>query len=253
MIHSQQESVDKKLETLFNKVYSIYDDYRNHNNNLILSRDEAEDVVKQLYDLYSFHWVETYNYNNKKYRDAEKDFKISNDNKFTQPPAVKFRVVKEAINKIMGDNFSEIIIVPYYFRVKIIDINYNDVYHSGEKTFGKTTLLCEIIDVIKGKSLFNNGEKIKISLLTGWGIGPFEVGKDYFFPVKPWNCKDNKCSEFTLNLFNNSISGFSDCKYNIYPIINNEVKNKDYFNISTSNWDDFLREFKDKYLLEVPK
>jgi hypothetical protein len=251
-IFPQPESINKKLDGLFEKVDVLYNDYKNNNNSLTLNKSQAEDIIKPLFELYSFHWVETYNYIDKKYHDAEIEFKESGGKNYIKPLAVKLRIVKDAINNLLGKNYSEILVVPYYFKVKIIDIDKNGVYKSGDRSFGKTTITCNILDVVKGTSFFKKGEIIKVSVLTGWGVGPFEVGSEYFLPVKPWNCNDGNCIEFTLNLFDNSV-GMCDSKYDIYPIKNNDIKNSSYFNLSSSNYDAFIKEFKNKYLFEVAK
>jgi hypothetical protein len=251
MLFTQQIDVNQKLELLFNQVDLFFNEYEN-NKKLTLNIDEANDVIKSLYELYSFHWIDVYNYIDKKYNEAGKEFKNSAGTKFTRPPAVKLRIVKEAINEVMGENFSEIIMTPYYFKIRILKIDNDNTYKSGDKTFGKTTLLCEILDIVKGKQFFNIGEQIEISFLTAWGVGPFMDGRIYFFPVKPWNCKNDNCTEYSLNLFPKH-KGLHEAGYEIFQIENNNVLNTDIFNISESKWNNFLAEFEDRYILEVSK
>lgn len=247
-IIAQQKNVENKLVNWFNKVDLYYNNYIDHNYILTLNKIEIDSIVAQLYDLYSNHWIETHNFISLKYEDAKKGFEESKGNLFVQLPAVKIRVLKETIDRILGKHFSEIIIVPFYFRVKILQIDNKGVYQSGGRKFGKTTLTCEINDIIKGNSFFKNGEIIRISYLTGWGVAPFEVGSEYFIPVKPWNCIEGNCSEYTINLFENDIDIYSS-QYENYQIKNNEIKNAKYFGIATSNWNDFLKEFKNKYII----
>lgn len=252
MVFAQQNSVEQKLETLFSKADLFFIEYKSNNNSLTLNKCEANDITKLLYELYSFHWIDVYNYIDKKYNEAQKLFKESAGKNLITPSSVKLRILKESIDSIMGNNFSEIIITPYFLKVKILDINLDGVYHSDDNIFGKTTILCKILEVVKGNHLFKTGENIEISLLTGWGIGPFEKGATYFFPVKPWNCKNGNCSEYSLNLYSKS-DGFYAGEYDIYPVRNEQVLNIEYFKISSSNWSDFVRKFKEKYLLEEIK
>lgn len=247
-IIAQQENVENKLVNWFNKVDLYYNNYIDHNYILTLNKIEIDSIVAQLYDLYSNHWIETRNFISLKYEDAKKGFEESKGNLFVQLPAVKIRVLKETIDRILGKHFSEIIIVPFYFRVKILQIDNKGVYQSGGRKFGTTILTCEINDIIKGNSFFQNGEKIKITYLRGWGVAPFEVGSEYFIPVKPWNCKEGNCSGYTINLFDNDIY-VGSYQYENYQIKNNEIKNASYFGITTSNWNDFLKEFKNKYII----
>lgn len=249
LIIAQQEKIGDKLETWFNKVDLYYNNYINHNYNLTLNKDAIDSAITQLYDLYSNHWLETHNYIDLKHQNAQKEFRDTKGNIFAKPPSVKIRVLKETIDKILGKHYAEIIMVPFYFRVKILQIDNNGVYESGTRKFGKTILFCEIMDIIKGKSFSPSEEKIEISYLRGWAVAPFEVGSEYFIPVKPWNCSEGKCSEYTINLFDNSIDSSSN-QYDIYLIKNNEIKNATYFGIPTSNWDDFLKEFRNKYIFE---
>ncbi len=252
LVFSQILSPEKKLDNFFDNIDIFYNVYKSQNSILTLTPDQEKNLVNQLYELYSFHWVETYNYIGTKFQEADQKFKSSGGNNFIAPPAVKLRVIKESIDKIYGENYSELLIVPYYFRVKVLNIDKNGYYKSDKLSFKKTILTCKIQEVIKGSQQFKAGEEIKISLLNNWDVGPFYIGEEYFFPVKPWNCKDGSCTEYTINLFNNSMK-VCDIKYDIYPIINDKIENTEYFHINASEWSKFLNEFKRKYLIEVIK
>lgn len=252
---SQQNEVYQKLDSLFNKVDLLYNEYKSNDYSLTLSINEAKEIAEAIYELYSFHWTEAHNYIYEKSRQVEDEYIRSGGKSSIHKPAVKLRVIKEAIDEIMGKNFSEIIMTPYFFEVKILDIDFNNVYESDGKIYGKITMLCEIIDVIKGNHIFSKGDNIEVSLLKGWEVGPFDAGKIYFFPVRPWNCINGNCTEYSLKLFPIYFNGVSieGCPCGIYPIEDNEIKNADFFQISELKWDNFQKEFKSIYILEERK
>ena len=251
-LNAQQEDINQKLENLFNQLDSCYTIYEKSNKSLNFNQDETNKMIKSIYELYSLHWIDVNAFIDKKVKQKEKLNKESQGQTSLQKPVLS--MLRKELNKSKGKHFFEIITAPYYLKTKILNINHDKVYKSDNGLYPKTTMICEIIEVIKGPYMFKAGEQIEVSYLNNWNLKEYEKGKIYFMPIRPWDCKNGTCNEYTINLFpttdNISIEGGP---FGIYPIENNEVKNADYFNISDSNWNNFTKKFKEKYIMEINK
>lgn len=165
-------------------------------------------------------------------------------------------LMKEVISSKYGKNFTEIISVPYYLRVKIVGDSgsiyegpINSKIKNNPHNIFRTSqgnLFAVIEDVIKGNKFFKIGQKITISYLTFWiakGGKFFEKGKTYFIPLKPWD-SFHAYSKLTIDIL-------PDKDYAIYPIENDIISTpNNYFGIGkTTYWKVFKKAFQGKYIL----
>src|SRR5690554_6590028 len=250
-LFAQQNEVNQKLENLFNKLDSDYVRYEQNYYNLNLSQKELDTLVKQIYELYSFHWLKSQDFSHKRREQNEKEFYESSGKIPLHKPVLG--MIRRKIDENKGENYFDIITVPYYFKLKILEIDHFRKHKSGGDYYPKTTMLCEIIETVKGEHLFNDGDKIELNYLNHWDVGKYEEGEIYFMPVRPWNYKDPTNIEYSPNLFPVDKLSMEGGSFGVYPIENNIIKNAEYFQIQDKEWKVFLRKFKDLYILEVEK
>ncbi|HEY6905889.1 MAG TPA: hypothetical protein VI230_00390 [Ignavibacteriaceae bacterium] len=251
---AQQNEVNQKLEMLFNTLDAEYVIYEQNNYELNLSKDKLDKLIKQIYELYSYHGVDLQAFIDRRVRINEKEYKESGGKTSLNKPVLS--MVRKIINNAMGENFFEIITTPYYFKLQILKIDHNTKYKSRtNEYYPKTTMMCEILQVFKGEHLFRSGEQIELNYLNYWNVGKYEEGKIYFMPVRLWDCDDNNGCDYSPNLFPIYFDrvSFDGGPFGVYPIENNQIKNAEYFQIADSNWNTFKTIFKEKYILQVGK
>ncbi len=171
-------------------------------------------------------------------------------------PGVKLRMTREIIGSKYGENFANIISVPFYLEVEIIGDSssiYEGLINSrrgySQRNIirkGQANLFAIVKEVIKGNKFFKSGQKIIISYLSFWiaeGRKTFEKGKTYFIPLKPWDSPYSH-SKLTIDIL-------PDKAFAIYPIIDNKILTPgNYFGIGDStNWSEFNKEFTKRYIL----
>lgn len=185
--------------------------------------------IKEKFDIWEIH--------NKGKSRSERELK----------PGVKIGRFKRFLAKKYGAEFVEIIGVPYFIKGKIVGIDMDNYFSEPDDlNYPKTILKIRIDDVLKGKSIFSIGQIIEISILNFWYESfPdfYKVEGDYFFPVKPWNCNDLGCSEYTISFLPNT-------NFSVFPIKNNIISNVEFFDIEPIlNWDNFRANFIKKYVI----
>ena len=147
-LNAQQEDINQKLENLFNQLDSCYTIYEKSNKSLNFNQDETNKMIKSIYELYSLHWIDVNAFIDKKVKQKEKLNKESQGQTSLQKPVLS--MLRKELNKSKGKHFFEIITAPYYLKTKILNINHDKVYKSDNGLYPKTTMICEIIEVIKG-------------------------------------------------------------------------------------------------------
>src|SRR5690606_32949712 len=165
---AQQNEVYQNLNNLFNKLDSDYVRYEQNNCKLNLSQKELDTLVIQIYELYSYHWIDVNNFIENRAKKNEKEY-IGSGGKISLHTPV-LGMVRRKLNEIKGVKFFDIITVPYYFKLKILKTEQLRKYSSGDDYYPPTSMLCEILETIKGKHLFNDGDKIEISYLNHWDV-----------------------------------------------------------------------------------
>lgn len=172
------------------------------------------------------------------------------------PPGVKLRKTRDIIASKFGKNFANIISVPFYLKVKIIEDSssvYEGLIDSKRGYIARnifktrqSNITAIVEEIIKGNKFFKEGQKITIGYLPFWTAGSskhFENGKTYFVPLKLWDSRYSH-SQFTINIL-------PDNNYAIYPIERNTISTpNNYFRFGNStNWNEFKKEFMQKYIL----
>ena len=158
----------------------------------------------------------------------------------------KVGVIYKIISSKYGRPFTDIISIPWYLKVHVLDIK-RGTFKSSVGILGKTYLVAKIDEIIKGKNFFNKGDTIEINFLGNWLSDAniqFEKNMTYFAGLREWDCYNGNCTEIALYVFPDQDEG-------IYPIDKGRVTAPgNYFGIKDSlKWSDFKREFIKKYIL----
>lgn len=165
-------------------------------------------------------------------------------------PGWKVHIIKKLIADKFGGEFAEMMDVPFFLHIKILDIKPGIYESEVDKMIvaPKTIILAEIIDIIKGKDFFVKGDMIEINIINQWMAGAksfFEINKEYFAPIEPWECFEDNCLSIRLSFL-------PDENFGIYPIENEFIRtNGNYFGINEfTKWTEFKREFLDKFIIK---
>lgn len=163
-------------------------------------------------------------------------------------PGVKLRILGDIINERFGGGFTQILKMPYYLRIKILDLQ-NAIYILKEdnNTFPEVDLICLVEDVIKGEKRFKKEDTITVSFLVHWFQGSLpiiEKGNSYFMPVEHWKMDSTNLSFRVGGLHNGEVSS-------VLMIGERQFIDPEncYMLDSTSRWEIFKSNFLKKYKL----
>lgn len=235
----------------FWKIMKKYQNMFEMNNLLIkkINRKEANKIARLYYNAIANDPLGFNRFTLMKFKEWEKRRKAGSLTLHDIKPGIKVRRLKEVISSYYGETFTKVISIPYYLRIKIIDIKHE--FYKSKKlnmNFPKIVLSVEVQEVIKGSKMFKKGEKININILSNWINSKhefFKIESNYFVPIKLWNCSNYIKKKFSLDFLNlNSDS--------IYPIDKkNVIKNiSDFFLDKTKymNWDEFKEKFVKRFV-----
>lgn len=225
-----KEELFKSKQYTIEEVYALAQKYY---------QAKAEDPI-------GFHF-----YLNNKMNDFEEKVKNKTVSQSELMTPEKVGIIFRIISSKFGRSFTEIIGIPWFLKVQVIDIKQGE-FNSSIGILGKTYLVAKVEEVIKGQNIFKEGDTIEINYLSSWlsdANKRFEKNKTYFTGLKEWNCYNGNCTEIALYVFRDVDDG-------IYPIENGHViAPGNYFGIKDNmQWPDFKSEFVKKYVLsEVAK
>lgn len=163
-------------------------------------------------------------------------------------PQAKLKSLRKLINERIEGGLAQILEMPYYLKVKILDVQ-KAIYilKQDNNTFPQINLICSIEDVIKGEKRFKKEDTITVSFLVHWFQESFpsiEKGNSYFIAVKHWKLESEN-EAFSLGMFSMEESS-SLLLLNENQLIDPE---NCYMLDSTSNWEIFKSNFLKKYKL----
>jgi hypothetical protein len=154
-----------------------------------------------------------------------------------------------------GIVFTEVISTPAFLKCKYVDDNLSFLDTARTiSTSMKVYYYFLIEEVVKGEKFFKPGDTIVVNSVIGGPDNPrpiLEKTKSYLVPIKP----------FILNFSEyNGANAFDklDEVYDVwamgqqpktFPIENEIIKNCEYFGIKDTNWIEFKKYFKEKYLV----
>lgn len=259
--YAQQDSISQAVKKYWKKVDQISTYYVKGTGITKKFSDSDIDTLTKIYYKAISDDPVGYNRSIDNERDQEEKIVKENSGNFSivTPRIKSMRTIRNLIINKYGKNFSEIISVPYYLKVKVISDSgsiYEGLINSkmGSNPHNilraiQANLFVTVEDVIKGSKYFKAGQNITISYLTNWISESknfktaFEKGKSYFIPLRPWDSKHGY-SKLTLYIL-------PDNNYSIYPIENGIILTPgNYFGIGeSSNWEVFKNNFIKKYIL----
>ena len=181
----------------------------------------------------------------------EEKVKIEREKYLHKRPGLQLGRLSRKITEYTNVAFSELLRVPYLFRIRVKKFETSNYYSEDLKgNLRQTDMIVEIEDIIKGREYFSIGDSLKVSFFGHWFHGAteeqyFKVDSTYFLPVNLFRIEN----EYT---FQYKIQMLSDYNFAVYPIIDEVVKTpKDYFGIGeTSNWKDFKSFIKENYAIQ---
>ena len=243
------DSISTTTKNFFTEVEKYYKEYKaNKNVNENYSKMDVVKLVKKFYKAKAEDPIGFRNYI--RYLAKIREEKFHESKSIETKPGWKVHLFKQLISEKMGKNFVEIIEVPFYLRIKVLSLN-QAFYNSKIDTLivaPKTVIKAEIQEIIKGEKFFKKSRIIEINIINQWMAGSekfFEVNKEYFVPLEPWECYGNECESIRLSFL-------SDKNYGIYPIVNEIIKTDyDFFGYgNTNDWSNFKKSFLSKYIIK---
>jgi hypothetical protein len=209
-------------------------------------------LAKLYYDAIAKAPVDYQTYMYIKYKQWEKNNKGKGD-KAALLPGFKIHLIKTLISKENGGYFTHIISIPYYLKIKVLQIKQGKYvspprYYPAGLTIPKTVLTAKVEDILKGEERFKGLNTINITILANWLPGAekfFKVGEEYFVPLKPFNCFNGNCEGFALYVLPGANHG-------VFLIRNNALNVRDnYFHLgNTVDWDNFKKQFTKKFMIK---
>lgn len=210
---------------------------------------ELEKVMKALYlsrDIDPIAWdKELYNRHQNWKKRVQKGVEDRNEKK----PAIVVGKIKNRIDAKYGKNYSEIISVPYFLKVRVVKIA-DTIWNSKvEKNLKakQTNLTCIVEEKLKGNKKIEVGQEVEISFLKWWRNTceeKVEIGESYLILVTYWWQADNSVFPLTFKNFDDGFNG-------IYPINNEIVKISEIFfgKRDILPWSVFKNKFMSKYYI----
>jgi len=215
------------------------------------TNQEVYDLAQKYYQAKAEDPIGFHFYLENKMKEFEEKFKNKTVKQSELMTPEKVGVIFKIISSKYGRSFTEIIGIPWFLKVQVLDIKQGK-FNSSVGILGKTYLVAKVEEVIKGQNIFKEGDTIEINYLSTWlsdANKQFEKKKTYFTGLREWNCYNGNCTEIALYVFPDEDDG-------IYPIENEHVTAPgNYFGIKDNiQWPEFKSEFVKKYVLsEVAK
>lgn len=175
------------------------------------------------------------------------DYFKKNNNTDELRPAQKIGIIYKIISSRFGSAFTDIIGIPWYLRIHVLDIKAGK-FKSSIGIIPKTFLVAEIEEILKGGNFFKERDTIEINFLGNWVANAdksFEKNKNYFVGLREWNCYTEDCPDIALYIF-------PDNNHGIYTIDNGYlIASKNYFGFDDRlEWVKFRQEFNNRYIIK---
>lgn len=245
-LSQESYSISESVKDFFETIEIYTKDYNSINKkdviNKSFSKEELKSLLLKYYKAKAEDPISFYKY--QKELDKNIGESLDKDNNKELSIERKIGIIYRILSKEFGKNFMDIINVPYFLRIKILEIH-QERFQSSIGLIPKTRMVVEVRETIKGKHFFNDKEIININFLNFWLSNAkknFEINNEYFIGLIPWNCFNGDCNEIALQMFNDEEKG-------IYPIENNKISNINFFKISETDWKSFKNKFIQKYII----
>ena len=249
LLAQTNDSISVATKDFFSEADEYYKKYAT--NKSINESYSSEDALKLAKKFYKAKAEDPYGFRNYLRKLARiRDEKFRNTRVLEPKGGVKVRLIKNLISEKMGDRFVAIIEIPFYLKIKVLEIESGKyISKEDERIVAPTTIIkAEIEEIIKGEKFFKKNSIIDVNLINQWMSGTnkfFEVNKEYFIPLEPWNCYEDECTGLRLSFL-------PDNDYGIYPIENEVLKtNDDYFGFGNQvDWSTFKESFISTYIIK---
>jgi len=217
---------------------------------LILSDAELEDAMRKMYFAIAEDPVGYENYIYKKQIEWKDNIKKDNINIAKPKFGMVIGEIQKLIEKKYSNKFLRLIRIPFFLRVKVIDISKKNYTIKGEGHRNQTELIGKVEEVIKGENHFKNGEIVSFMyrnhLTDNIRVNDFIIGSSYFIPLSiasPQTFKETGFKGLVVQFLDENIS---------YLIKNQILKTiGNYLKISEDvGWSNFKKQFLEKYTIQ---
>jgi len=246
----KQEEIKESVKDFFDTVKNYTQDFNASNKEGLLkthkySDEEIESLLYKYYKAKAEDPVGFYKYQENEDAVNKEHLEKSIGNELSL--AKKVGIIYKILSSKYGRPFVDIINVPYYLKVKILNIK-QEKFESSIGLVPRTKMVVEIDEILKGEDRFRDKNIIEINFLNFWMRNTkqnFEINKEYFVGLIPWNCYNGDCGDIALQIF-------SDGNYGIYPIENNNIITKgNLFQFGeVSKWSNFRNQFEEKFIMK---
>ncbi|MDP3831876.1 MAG: hypothetical protein Q8Q47_11430 [Ignavibacteriaceae bacterium] len=248
----QDEQYSKAIIDFFNdaeRFISFYDDSLGWKKDFTFK--EIEDLAIKYYNVIYRYSIDYYFYFKKLHKQWEEEV-INNDYKIiNKKPAVKLRIIREKLSEYYPSAFTDLLQVPYLFRIKVIRFDESTYYLKNlNSNIRQTDMVVKIEDIIKGKEYFKINDTLKVSFFGIWFHGAteeqyFKVDSTYFLPVNFFRIENKNTFQYRIHML-------PDFNFAIYPIINEIVHTpKDFFGTGEQiKWEEFNIFMKNIYVIQ---
>jgi len=217
------------------------------------SSEELYHIAKLYYKCYNDDPVGFQQFVEEKHKEWEKaPFEVTSEN-LKMRPWLKVYALRDKIAYKFGIPFTEIIGCPALVRAKFDSSYHSTIYISDLKIdWGVRKFVFIVDEVLKGNKLFRGGNKFVVTYSPNAEspIPEIEEGKIYLVPIMPLLDSEDYNGEISFSPLRDYYDRWAMGKPpKTFPIENEIIKNCEYFGIKDTNWTDFKKFFKDKYLI----
>jgi hypothetical protein len=215
------------------------------------TNEEIFGISKKWYNAVYHSPVEYSLYFEKLHKEWEKNVKADFNKYLLRRPGLQLGRLNRKITEYTSPSFSELLRVPYLFRIKVKWFSDSKYYSEDLKTnMIQTDMFVEIEDILKGKEYFEIGDNLKISFLSLWFHGAteeqyFKIDSTYFLPVNLFRIENDTTYQYRINML-------PDNEFAVYPIINEVVQTpSNFFGIGKeSHWKEFKNFIIKNYTIQ---
>lgn len=237
------ETKNKKIDSLFSLVKKITPDYKNSmdTEKVHISDYDLEKARELLYYSYAHATME--------YRQKRKAWHKEWEKAGRKgiKPVKRINQLEIALKEKYGQDYVGFLKIPYFMKVKIIDISQTGFpikkIRGRKASTAQINLKVKILEVLKGENYYSVGDITTISYFPIWfqerGVYPkFNIGKEYALPLSLWNNQP-------IDILRLNLHGLGS----LYQIENNDVSRPLISEtVVIKSWNDFKNEFKQNYI-----
>lgn len=215
--------------------------------------EELEHIAELYYKCYNDDPVGFQKYVNEKHQEWKKAPLEVTSGKIKMRPWLKVYALRDRIRYKYGITFTEVIGTPAFIRARF-DLEYQSKIYITElkSNWSLTNYVFLIEEVIKGNKFFRSGNECTISYSPNAEapVPEIEKGKSYLIPITTWVGQTDYNGEVSFGPLRKYYDRWQMGEPpKTFPIENEIIKDCEYFGINDTSWTDFIKYFKETYLI----